>query len=189
NALPAYGVARELAGLLAPLAGSQLTLRHNLICGNRSGELFLTPTESPSAAGNQTPTGSEGSGFAASAGCGDPAVLFANGPGPDSSWGTLDDNYFLKSTSPAVDAGDDIPAAIPDPATLQTDFEGLTRPMDGDDDGVLAYDAGALEFGVAPTVSITNPIDGTSVNDSRVEVSGAITGTAPFEIFVSPFDQ
>ncbi len=189
SALPAYGVARELAGLLAPLANSQITLRHNLVCGNRSGELSLAPTETldSDSDGNLSPTGSEGAAFTASADCGDPETLFAVGAGPDTLWGTDDDDYFLAPSSPAVEAGDGLPTpAIAEAAVLQSDFRRAgVRPADGDDDGVFDFDIGALEYGAAPTISITTPADGSTATSSQIVVTGSFTGTAPRQILLN----
>jgi len=48
-------------------------------------------------------------------------------------------NYHLLTGSPAIDAG----SAAGAPAT---DFDGRSRPLDGNDDGVTAYDIGTYEI-------------------------------------------
>lgn len=54
----------------------------------------------------------------------------------------LDSNFKLKLNSPAIDAGTSLGHGI-----LGTeDFEGKTRPMDGDGDGKKVVDIGAFEF-------------------------------------------
>jgi len=48
-------------------------------------------------------------------------------------------NYHLKATSPAIDAGSELSAPI-------IDFDGVSRPVDGNKDGVAKTDIGAFEF-------------------------------------------
>ena len=181
--LPAYGVARDLSGAAVLVTSSEMILSHNLICGNASGELLLAPTESPDATGNLTPTGSEGAGFAPSPGCGQAAQVFADHDGLDDLSGTLDDDFFLKATSPAIDAGAASPPSHPALADLQRDFaRASVRPADGDDDGGLGYDIGALEYGVAPTISISSPSDGALAASYLSEVTGTYSGTQPLEL-------
>src|SRR5262249_44794716 len=59
-------------------------------------------------------------------------------------------DYHLQTGSPAIDAGgvDLAPA---------TDFDGVPRPLDGNGDGVAAFDMGAFEA-PAPVVDVTPPI-------------------------------
>jgi YVTN family beta-propeller protein len=65
-------------------------------------------------------------------------------------------DYRLRPTSPAIDAGTNTGA----PAT---DIRGISRPADGDGDGVAVTDMGAYEFGKvssSPTVVATVPLVG-----------------------------
>ena len=50
-------------------------------------------------------------------------------------------NFYLQSTSPCIDAGDNNILNLPD-----TDFEGDQRIIDGDNDGAATVDMGADEF-------------------------------------------
>jgi parallel beta-helix repeat protein len=57
-------------------------------------------------------------------------------------------DFHLQTDSPAIDAGTD-------GGTPQTDFEGATRPLDGDGNGVGVIDIGAYE---APLLDHTAPV-------------------------------
>jgi parallel beta-helix repeat protein len=48
-------------------------------------------------------------------------------------------NYRLKADSPAIDSGSELSAPT-------TDFDGVLRPVDGNEDGLTATDIGAFEF-------------------------------------------
>jgi parallel beta-helix repeat protein len=50
------------------------------------------------------------------------------------------DNFHLRPDSPCIDAGADLSATVTD------DFEGNPRPLDGNGDGVAAFDIGAYEY-------------------------------------------
>ena len=98
-----FGMRRETATSIQPTA---LTLLHNLVCGNRSGELHGLLLDSTDA-GNLTPTGTEGAGVTANLGCGVPTSVYTNVPGADSLANTADDDFTLMSGSPAIDKGID----------------------------------------------------------------------------------
>jgi parallel beta-helix repeat protein len=65
--------------------------------------------------------------------------LFVNGDAGD---------FHLKTGSPAIDAGTD-------GGTPVADFDGVTRPLDGNGDGTAVIDIGAFE---APTLDQTSPV-------------------------------
>jgi hypothetical protein len=63
-----------------------------------------------------------------------PAVLFTN---------NNDRNYRLSTNSPAIDAGTTVP-------NVPWDQDGVSRPLDGNNDGQSRWDAGAFEY-IHPT--------------------------------------
>jgi hypothetical protein len=139
-----YGIVRENTTKPDPRG---ILLLHNLVCGNRTGELngpMLDTTDLH----NQTPSGREGLGVEARAGCEQGSLLFANRNGADGQPNTRDDEFRLATTAPAIDRGRDsrtvsLPVAN---ALLEADYnsEGV-RPVDGDQNGVAEFDIGALE--------------------------------------------
>jgi parallel beta-helix repeat protein len=130
-------------------------LLHNLVCGNRSGELdgpLLDSTD----AGNLTPTGTEGQGVTASPDCDLSTNVYADVSGPDGLMNTADDDFTLMSTSPAIDKGIDPRTVGVQPATasLLADFAyDARRPADGTNSGVPRFDLGALELAAPPAGS------------------------------------
>jgi hypothetical protein len=136
-----------------------LRLLNNLICGNRLGE-FSGAVLDASDSGNLTPNGNEGPGVAASPGCDVPANVF-------------DDDFILVANSPAIDSGID-PRTLGLSAFLSSDYYGgLARPADGDDDGVVAFDMGAVEVGnLAPNAS-----DGNKTTNAGVAVNASLFAT------------
>ncbi len=140
-----------------------LQLLNNLICGNRLGE-FSGPVLDVSDAGNLTPNGNEGPGVGASPGCDVPANVF-------------DADFILVDNSPAIDSGMD-PSSLGLTTFLSTDYYGgFARPADGDDDGVLAFDMGAVEVGnLAPGTS-----NGNTTTNANVPVN--------IGLFASDFDS
>jgi hypothetical protein len=140
-----FGVLRESS--TTPLPGD-LHLLHNLVCGNGGGELNGPMLNSGDDSGNLTPTGTEGPGVSASAGCHNLSTLFTNVDGADQIAGNLDDEFTLALTSPGIDRGVDPRSAFPllPAALLEADYLGTShRPKDGDNNGQVMFDIGAVE--------------------------------------------
>jgi hypothetical protein len=120
-------------------------LLRNLICGNAGGELS-GPVLDGTDGGNLTPTGTEGTGVSASAGCQLPATVYTNMTGLDGLANTADDDFSLAAASPAIDGGIDPRTPIPEPsvaALFTADFtKENARPRDGDGDQTVAFDLG-----------------------------------------------
>lgn len=115
------GVKREGATSPEP---EGIQLLHNLICGNRLGEID-GPALDATDAHNLTPTGAEGPGVLPSPGCELPATVYADLNGPDGLPHTADDDFTLAPGSPAIDQGID-------PRTLGLDLlfqAGLDRTV------------------------------------------------------------
>jgi hypothetical protein len=128
-----YGIQLGGSSASGP-AGIQLL--HNLICGNRRGEIHGTALDDTDA-GNLTPTGSEGPGVGTSPGCELPTTVYAEVAGADGRPNTADDDFILAPASPAIGQG-------LDPRTLGLD-SGLDALFEADfvrPDARLAADSG-----------------------------------------------
>ncbi|MGH7360901.1 MAG: right-handed parallel beta-helix repeat-containing protein, partial [Candidatus Methylomirabilales bacterium] len=169
-----FGVSRE--GSTSPQPQG-ISLLHNLLCGNRLGEIN-GPALDPTDANNLTPTGTEGSGVLASPGCELPATVYAGLPGPDTLPNTADDDFTLAATSPAIDHGLD-PRTLGLNALFNPLFEAdyaapAARPRDGNGNGTAEFDLGALEFGeeARPTITSLSPAEGVHGTTLALTVSG-----------------
>lgn len=143
--------------------------RNNLIVGNTTGveASFGTEADNPiwqhnlvfgngtNYAGMQNQTGLQGNLSA------DPR--FRDAPALD---------YRLSPGSPAIDAG----TALGAPAT---DFDGASRPRDGNGDGVAAFDIGAFEASAVPTREVLiGPPPGVYFQTQRVDLTLAVQEAA-----------
>jgi len=139
------GIRRE-AGVL-PLTPA-ITLRANLICGNRLGEI-VGPVLDDIDGANLTPTGAEGPGVTASPGCDNPTVLYRSLAGVDHVSNTLDDDPTPAPASPLVDRGVD-PRTLLTPdlnVRLEADYFGESvRPAAASATARARFDIGAVEL-------------------------------------------
>jgi len=158
-----FGVTREASSAPDPVG---ILLLHNLICGNRLGEIDgreLDVTDR----GNLTPTGTEGLGVIASPGCDSPATTYARLAGADGRIDTGDDDVTPSDNSPLVDHGVDPRIAVLYPylsAVLEADFFGnAARPRAGTPTGLVKFDIGAVELQDtrAPVTTFLQPSPGT----------------------------
>lgn len=176
------GVRREPTSL--PLT---VALRNNLICGNRLGEVS-GPVLDGSDGANLTPTGSEGPGVTASAGCASAASVYRSLAGADGVPLTLDDDPTPAPASPLIDHGLDPRTVLTSDlnARFEADyFDEAVRPLAGSADGTARFDVGAVEARrdtQPPTVIFLAPpanahLRGTvTVRAQATDSGGAITG-------------
>lgn len=152
----APGSAGGRSGVLvrSPQIGTpaRLHLLHNLVCGNRLGEITRAALDETDR-GNITPTGAEGPGVVPAPGCQSAPAIYANRPGPDGVPHTVDDDFTPQAGSPLIDRGVDPRTLGLDPGLtllLEADFsrEGV-RPRAGTHDAIARFDIGAVE-GEAP---------------------------------------
>ena len=78
-------------------------------------------------------------------------------------------DFHLKGGSPAIDSG------IPLPGTVDRDFEGKSRPIDGDNDAVPAWDIGAFESSAVagntgPSFTYSGPTSFTVMENNELVV-------------------
>lgn len=157
-----FGVRRD--GATTRQSG-EVHLLSNLICGNRLGEID-GPALDGTDAGNLTPSGTEGAGVSASAGCDTAATVYADRDGSDGVPDTADDDFTPALLSPARDRGMD-PRTLGLPASLtvllETDYSGVpgARPKNVTSAPEPRFDIGALEASApdhhAPTVIFVEP--------------------------------
>jgi len=186
-----FGVSREASTSPQP-AG--IHLLNNLICGNRLGEID-GPALDGTDTGNLTPSGSEGPGIGASAGCQTTANVYAHVVGTDGLAGNADDDFTPASTSPVIDRGLDPRTQGFDPTLdplFTADFViAGTRPRPGTASGPTRFDIGAIEAAVpdsqGPTVTILQPAAGAVVRQSvtvAAEATDSLSGVASLALVV-----
>ena len=87
-------------------------------------------------------------------------------------------DYRLAPDSPCIDSGMDLSAK-----GVACDIDGLSRPLDGNHDGVLAFDIGAYECGVAGSpirIPTVNPLPEGTVSAAYSQPLTAEGGAAPY---------
>lgn len=154
------GLRRETAPLPAAI-----TLRNNLICGNRLGEITGPVLDGLDDA-NLTPTGAEGPGVTASPGCSSFASLYRSLPGPGGPVDPLADDPTPSGGSLLIDRGLD-PRSVLTPdlnARFEADYFAETvRPLGTSADAPPRFDIGAVEArpdAQPPTVVFQAPAAG-----------------------------
>lgn len=167
-----FGVRRKKATKPVP---AEVDLAHNVICGNRGGEIDGPALDAGDRA-NLTPTGSEGAGVVASAGCEVIAHVFHDAAGADRLFDSADDDFTLAVGSPAIDRGLDPRTegtTIPD-ALFEADYAAADARPRGE-----GFDVGALELGAAtqPTPVATATASPTSTTTAAVTPSHTPTPT------------
>jgi parallel beta helix pectate lyase-like protein/Big-like domain-containing protein len=137
------GVWRDAAAGALPAA---VTLRNNLICGNRLGEIAGVVLDGTDGA-NLTPTGSDGVGVVASPGCDRAATVYRDLTGGDLP-NLLDVDPAPVAGSPLIDRGLD-PRTVLTPdlnPRLEADYFGEgARPAPGTAGSPSRFDIGAVE--------------------------------------------
>ena len=94
-------------------------------------------------------------------------------------------DYHLMPGSPCIDAGTNEPYdGLPD-----TDFEGITRPLDGNGDGSAIADMGAYEYSIEPRIACSRLVfdlarlpRGPNPDDQILSLRNAGGGTMAWEI-------
>jgi len=84
------------------------------------------------------------------------------------------DDYHLQFGSPAIDAGSS-------PGAPTTDFDGVPRPLDGNGDGLAAFDMGAFEFPRLVGIDIEPGWRQTRVGAGHGNVLVAVLSAASFD--------
>jgi hypothetical protein len=179
-------------------------LLNNLICGNRLGEI-AGPVLDGTDSNNLTPTGSEGPGVSASPGCNVVTNVYANVAGADGLANTLDDDFTLTTSSPAIDRGMDprtLGLDLSFNALFEADYAGAgARPKNGTHAPTPAFDIGALEFTLpdtqAPAVTIQQPaitgfvrqtvtVQAQAIDDTAVATLSVTLDGRPFSVSLAP---
>jgi hypothetical protein len=185
------GVTRQAA---TPSNPAGLHLLHNLVCGNRLGEITGPALDGTDAA-NLTPTGAEGPGVSASPGCEIADTVYTQVAGADGVPSTADDDFTLTTSSPAIDRGMD-PRTLGLSASFNPLFEAdfaaeATRPKVGTPNGASLFDIGALEFVIpdteAPTVTFLQPMANAYIRQTVIveaEATDAGRGVTSFGLMV-----
>jgi hypothetical protein len=101
-----------------------------------------------------------------------PSVPLAQILGPLQNNGGPTQTHALVAGSPAIDAGDPSGCRDSTGAPLQTDQRGFARNIDGNHDGTVRCDIGAVEFGAGFVITPVD-FDGDGVSDIGIYRNGA----------------
>jgi hypothetical protein len=155
NSAPGPFNSDQGGGISLSLATNTLVLANNIIAFNSGGVYGSASQPAPVFFGNNCVTNPVNY-TGVNPGTGDIHLdpKFTNAAAGD---------FHLLSSSPCIDSGTALYAA-------GTDFDGVARPLDGNNDGTAAFDIGAFEF-VHPTADTDH--------DGMPDLSEIIAGTNP----------
>jgi Putative Ig domain len=170
-----------------------ISLDNSLIAGNQATVAAEVENTSIVSASSFNLFGSDGnagvSGFTPGPTDIVPSVSLAQILGPLQNNGGPTDTHALIAGSPAIDAGDPGGCRDSQGALLRTDQRGFARHVDGNNDGTVRCDIGALEFG-AESVPIPVSLAATTLATGEVGISFTSDlmisgGVAPYVVSIT----